>query len=140
MREGKKLSEEGPRDLLFAASLVQNYKNVIWGREDASLRSMARPCAVPGLRPGDLLPREGRVLSRGQADLCRVPRPHRVPELRAAPRRALRRVGRDEREGTATPEAHGVLIFAEGGEPCQEPGRSRRRRSRPPGRSRRRRS
>src|SRR5712692_4617278 len=98
-----------PTDLQFLCSLRQNYTTVIWGRGNAPLRSLARPGALSGLRPGDLLPREGGILSRSQADLRGVPRAHRVPELRPAPGRALRRLGRHEREGTATPEAHGVL-------------------------------
>src|SRR5687767_10861862 len=38
-----------------------------------------------------------------------MPRSDRVPQLRASPRRAVRRVGRDERTGTAAPQTDGVV-------------------------------
>src|SRR5437867_13385417 len=87
-------------ELRSGSLLVQNYNNVIRGRASASLHAMAGTGTLPGLRPGDLLSREGWVVPGGQADLRRVHRPHRVPELRPAPRRALRRLGWDERAGT----------------------------------------
>src|SRR5438445_13867762 len=91
--------------------LLQNHTHVILRGEDggASLHPLAGESQVPGIRPGSLLPRERRFLPRGQAHLRGLSRPHRVPELRAETRRALRRVGRDERTGTPTPETDGVL-------------------------------
>jgi hypothetical protein len=79
------------------------------GGWSAPLHPMAGTGKVPGLRSRDLLPREGRIVAGGETDLCRLRGPYPVPELRAAPRRAVRRVGRDERTGKATPEAYGVL-------------------------------
>src|SRR2546427_1747799 len=101
-------------DLLSAPHFRQNHTHVIWGRSGAPFHSMAGASAVPGLRPGDLLSREGRVVPGGQADLCRMSRSDRMPQLRVAPRRAVRRVGWHERTGTSTPEAHGVLSDGEG--------------------------
>src|SRR5437588_11346707 len=91
-----------PNDVLF----LQNDTRVIpRGADDrASLHPLARAGKVPGIRSGGLLPREGWLLPRGQTDLCRLSCSHRVPELRVAPRRAVRRTGRDERTGTPTPE------------------------------------
>src|SRR5688572_27757898 len=99
-----------PPDLQSWPGLVQNYKDVISGRGRASFRSMAGPGPLPRSRPRDLLPREGWVVPGGQADLRRLPRPHRVPELRPSPRRAVWGVGRDERTGAPALEAHGFLI------------------------------
>src|SRR6266508_2032159 len=100
------LSKSSFSDLLSAVVIRQNYKNVIlrrWSR--APLRSMAGPSPMPRLRPRGLLSREGRVVSRGEAHLRRVPRPHRVPQLCPAPRRAVRGVGRYERTRTTPLEA-----------------------------------
>src|SRR5437867_6497261 len=94
-------------DLRFRCGIPQNYKNVISGDGRAPLRSMAGPRTLPGLRPGDFLPREGRVVARGQADLRRLPRPHRVSQLRPSSRRAIWGVGWHERTGTPAPEAYG---------------------------------
>ena len=102
--------------LVNGVFFLQNHTRVISGGDKrAPLHPLARASAVSRVRPGDLLPREGRFIEGGQADLLRVSRSDRVPELRAAPRRAVRRVGRHERTGTATPEAHGVLIAIERG-------------------------
>jgi hypothetical protein len=79
------------------------------GGWSAPLHPMAGAGQVPGLRSRDLLPRKRRVLAGSETYLRRLRGPYPVPELRAAPRRAVRRVGRDERTGTATPEAYGVL-------------------------------
>src|SRR5262249_40000213 len=73
-------------DLPTGPSMPQNHTDVILGEDGASLHPVARACSVPRLRPGDLLPREGRVVARGEPDLRRVHGPHRVPELRPAPR------------------------------------------------------
>src|SRR2546423_4664958 len=91
-------------------SFPQNYSDVILrGEGVASLHPLAGASAVPGVRPGGLLPRERRLLPRSQAHLRGLSRSDRVPQLRVTARRALRRVGRDERTGTATPETYGVL-------------------------------
>src|SRR5439155_3473180 len=101
-----------PGDLHFGALLLQNYKNVISGKErertDASLRSMARPGPLPRLRPGDLLPRERWIFPRGEADLRRVSGSHRMPQLCPQTRRTLWGMGWHERTRTSTPEANGV--------------------------------
>src|SRR5207249_5339112 len=91
--------------------MPQNYTYVIprGGDGGASLHPLARTGPVSRVRSGSLLSREGWVLPRSQAHLRGLPRSDRVPELRAPSRRAIRRVGRDERTGTATPETHGVL-------------------------------
>src|SRR3972149_1992745 len=81
-----------------------------WEGSGAPLHPMAGAREVSRIRPRDLLPREGRRLEGGQADLRGVSRPHRMPQLRSPPRRAVRRLGRDERTGTAAPQADGVLI------------------------------
>src|SRR5207247_7716542 len=98
------------------AHFLQNYTNVILrgGDGGASLHPLARTGQVSGLRPGGLLPRERRILPRGQAHLCGLSRSHRMPELRTSARRALRGVGRHERTGTATPETYGVLTGGKG--------------------------
>src|SRR5919109_438374 len=85
---------------------LQNYTNVIprGGDGGASLHPLAGAGKVPGIRPGGLLPRKGRLLPRSQTDLCRLSRSDRVPELCAASRRAVWRMGRDERTGATTPE------------------------------------
>src|SRR5437899_1790184 len=91
--------------------ILQNYTNVIprGGDGGASLHPLARTGPVSRVRPRGFLSREGRFLPRGQAHLRGLSRSDRVPELCAPSRRAIRRVGRDERTGTATPETHGVL-------------------------------
>src|SRR2546423_1220871 len=87
--------------LHFDGPFRQNYTNVILGGEGlAPLHPLAGTSPVPRVRPRGVLPREGRVLAGGQADLFRLPGPDRVPQLRAAQGRALRRVGRHERERT----------------------------------------
>src|SRR6266508_4578579 len=102
-------------DLHSGGPFRQNYKNVIPGGEGrAPLHSMAGAGSVPGTGPGGVLPREGRLLAGGQADLRGLPGPHRVSELRPPPRRAVRRVGGHERTGATTPEADGVLTFERG--------------------------
>src|SRR2546421_1160283 len=97
--------------------IVQNYTNVILrgGDGGASLHPLARTSQMPGLRPGGVLPRERWLLPRSQAHLYRLPRSYRMSELRTSARRALRRVGRHERAGTATPETDGVLTGGKGG-------------------------
>src|SRR6266571_4272576 len=102
--------KDPPADLRFGAGIPQNYTNVISGRGRASFRSMARPRTLPRVRPGDLLPREGRVVPGGEADLRRLSGPDRMPQLRPAPRRALRGVGGHERTRASTPEADGVVM------------------------------
>src|SRR5438552_1878613 len=94
---GSNREKSPPQDLLSEGLFVQNYKDVILGRDDASFRSLAGPGPLPGVRPRDLLPREGRIVSRGETHLCRLPRADRVLELRTPPGRAVRSVGRDER-------------------------------------------
>jgi len=52
------------------AFFPQNHTDVIsGGDESAPLHPLARESAVSGSRPGDLLPREGRLIEGGQADL-----------------------------------------------------------------------
>src|SRR4051812_3842340 len=103
------------RDLPTRVPFLQNHTRVIWGEENgASLHPLAGAGPLSGVRPGGLLPGEGRFLPGSQADLCRVSRPHRMPELRPPARRALRGVGRYERTGETTPEAHGVLTRERG--------------------------
>src|SRR6266508_4730024 len=96
---------------------------------------MARAGPLPRARSRDLLPREGRVIEGGQADLRRLSRSYRVPQLRPAPRRAVRGVGRNERAGTATPETYGVLV-SKGGDRCLPQRRDPPRRGRRPRRRR----
>src|SRR6266545_5838463 len=96
-------------DLPTDPSMRENYNNVIHGGGRAPLRPMARPSPLSGSRPGNLLPREGWVVARGQAHLCGVSRSNRMPELRPSSRRAIRGVGRDERAGAPEAEAHGLL-------------------------------
>src|SRR2546422_8017935 len=88
----------------------QNHTGVISGGEEhAPLHPLAGESKVARFRSGGVLPREGRLIEGGEADLRRMSRPHRVLELRPAARRARRRVGRDERTGTPTLETYGVL-------------------------------
>jgi hypothetical protein len=50
--------------------MPQNHTRVILGgRDGASLHPVAGTGAVPRARPRGLLPREGRVIEGGQADL-----------------------------------------------------------------------
>src|SRR5437764_10594641 len=94
---------------------LQNYMVVILrGEGGAPLHPLAGASAMPGVRPGGLLPRERRLLPRSQAHLRGLSRSDRVPQLCAPARRALRRVGRHERTGTATPETYGVLTGGKG--------------------------
>src|SRR5919197_1184578 len=102
-------------DLQFGGPFRQNYKNVILGEgvSGAPFHTVAGEGPVPGLRPRDLLPREGGFIARGQTDLRGLPRPHRVPQLRPPARRALRGVGGHERTGASTPDANCFLITEE---------------------------
>src|SRR5207248_9650952 len=109
---------EPKKDLHSGDPLGQNYTCVILGEEGESgapLHPVAGAGAMPRIRPRGLLPREGRFLARGQAGLCGLPGPDRMPELRAPARRALRSVGGHERTRAATPEADGVLTGEGGG-------------------------
>ena len=79
--------------------IAQNHTRVISGRErgpHASLHPMARAGAMSATRSGGVLPREGGIIERGQADLRRLSGSHRVPQLCPSPRRAVRGVGWDE--------------------------------------------
>src|SRR5437763_12356241 len=107
----KKTAGGGDFLLPNGTHIPQNYTHVIrrGGDAGAPLHPLARAGQMQGVRPGSLLPRERRFLARGQAHLRGLSRSDRVPELRAAARRALRSVGRHERTGTATPETDGVL-------------------------------
>src|SRR3990170_4627210 len=97
----------GTRDSLLSRGdrMSQNHTRVILrGVQGASLHPVARAGAVPGTRSRDLLPREGRLIEGGETDLYRLPRSHRMPELRPSSRSAVRGVGRYERTRTTTLE------------------------------------
>src|SRR5205823_5302313 len=96
-------------DLRFGRRMVQNYNNVILGESGAPFHALAGTSPMQGVRPRSVLSREGWIFPGGQAHLRGVSRPDRMPELRASPRRAVRRVGRHERTGTPAPQAHGVM-------------------------------
>src|SRR5262245_21578135 len=79
----------------------QNYTTVVHGgMSRASLHPLAGARPLPGAGPGGVLSGEGRFLARGQTDLRGLPGPDRVPQLRVATRRAIRRLGRHERTRT----------------------------------------
>ena len=59
--------------------------------------------------PEVFFPEKGGSSREAKRICCRVPRSDRVPQLRASPRRAVRRVGRDERTGTTAPQTDGVV-------------------------------
>ena len=68
-------------------------------------RPMAGACPVRADRPRGVLPREGRLDARGQADLPGLRGARRMPRLRAGPRRALRHLGRSVRAGAPSHQA-----------------------------------
>ena len=61
--------------------------------------------AVLADRPGGVLPGEGRLDPRGEADLHRLRGPRRVPRVRARARRAVRHLGRAVRARAPPPQA-----------------------------------
>src|SRR3954454_22582319 len=88
----------------------QNYTTVVHGgMSRASLHPMAGAWSLPGAGSGGVLSGEGRIVAGGEAYLRRLPGPNRMFELCAAPRRAVRRVGRHERTRATPPQAHGVI-------------------------------
>ena len=86
-RRGMRQRTSSMEDLSPGWFFPQNHTNVISGGDErAPLHPLAGTSEMSRIRPGDLLPREGRLIEGGQADLQRVSRPHRVPELRPPPR------------------------------------------------------